>query len=90
MSDLEYNKKFLNFFTEAEICNIVENATVISDNSIIIMTEKHFFELSVGDKLGIYCEDNNKSGDGIQITRNEFMKLYQNSIVVDIPHIKVF
>jgi len=67
--DIQYNKKFLNFFTEIEICDIVENATVVSDNRIIIMTEKHFFALSVGDKLGIYCEDEDESGDGRQLTK---------------------
>lgn len=38
-----FNKKFLDFFTQKEMENIVDASTAISDNSIIVDTQNYFF-----------------------------------------------
>ena len=44
------------FFTKDELAMILENADVITDNSIILNTKEFFFEINIiDDKLSIYC-----------------------------------
>jgi hypothetical protein len=85
-----FNQKFLEVFSEDELNDIINNATVITKNCIIISTEDHFFELSAdrGDTLDIYC-DSNINDTNKQLTKDEFMKLYKKSPLVEMQHINV-
>ena len=86
--NLTSNKKFLNFFTNEEMIEIENNAMVISDNCIIITTKKYFFELSVGESLEIFCMNEIDNSEDT-ITKDNFIKLFKKSIVVDMPIIEV-
>lgn len=87
---IEFHQRFLDTFTIDELNDIVDNAMVVTQNSIIISTEDNFFELSPGsgDSLDIYC-DSNKNDTNKQLTKDEFMTLYKGSESVEIPHINV-
>lgn len=81
-----FNKKFLDFFTQKEMENIVDASTAISDNSIIVDTQNYFFELSVNNKnIEIFCYTN--EGKEKYIDKDEFMQLYKNSTMQKIQHI---
>jgi hypothetical protein len=72
------------FFTNAEMMMILENADVVTDDTIILNTKEHFFELNVtDDKLSIYCCSNK---DESYISKDEFLKLYNEN---DIENIKI-
>ena len=86
--NLKSNKKFLNFFTTEEMIEIENNAMVISDNCIIITTDKYFFELSVDKSLEIFCMNEIDNSEDI-ITKEQFIKLFAECIVTTIPIIKV-
>ena len=59
-------------------------------NHIIISTKDNFFELSadMDDSLDIYCNDN-KYNTGSQLTKEEFMKFYKNTPLMEMPHINI-
>ena len=85
---LTSNKKFLNFFTNEEMIKIENNAMVISDDCIIITTDKYFFELSIGKSLEIFCiNEIDKSED--TITKEQFVKLFDKCTTTTIPIIEV-
>jgi len=88
--NIELHQRFLDTFTIDELTDIVDNATVVTKNSIIISTEDNFFELSadIGDSLDIYC-DSNKNDKNIQLTKDEFMQLYKKSPLMKIEHISI-
>jgi len=80
-----FNKKFLDFFTQNEMDDIVDNSSAISDNSIVIDTKNYFFELSVSDKnIEIFCYADEKER---YINKDEFMALYKSSTIETIKHI---
>lgn len=87
---IELHQRFLDTFTIDELNDIIDNATVVTQNCIVISTEDNFFELSadIGDTLDIYC-DSNKNDTGRQLTKDEFMKLYKNSPLMKMQHINV-
>ncbi|MDD3591869.1 MAG: hypothetical protein PHO65_04475 [Sulfurovum sp.] len=74
------NPKFLKVFSEDELKDIVDNATSISENCIVIATENNFFELSAdtSDGLDIHCDEHNNSS-ARKLSKDEFMKLYKSS-----------
>lgn len=78
------NSKFLKVFSEDELEDIMDNATSISADCIVIATENNYFELSadVGDELDIYCDEHNNSS-ARKLLKDEFMKLYKNSPLMD-------
>lgn len=81
-----FNKKFLDFFTQKEMMDIMAVSTAISDNSIILDSKNYFFELSVSDKnIEIFCYTD--KGKEKYIDKDEFMKLYKNSTMQKIQHI---
>jgi len=84
------DKIFLTKFTDEELSDIVEDAMVIAKNCIIINTTNNFFELSVDseNKLDIYCNSNENDTEQ-QLTKDEFMKLYKDSPLKELHHIKV-
>lgn len=86
----EFHQRFLDTFSIDELNDIIDNATVVTQNSIIISTEDNFFELSagVGSGLNIYC-DSNENDTNSQLTKEEFMKLYKNSPLMKMQHIIV-
>ncbi len=86
--DIQYNHNFLNFFTTEEMVEIVENSIVISDYTIIIMTNKYFFELSVGNKLDIYCRED-EGGNEKQLQKDEFLHLLKNNSSIEVQHINI-
>ena len=86
--NLKSNKKFLNFFTQEEMIEIENNAMVISDNCIIITTDKYFFELSVNKFLEIFCMNEIDNSEDI-ITKEQFIKLFTECIVTTIPTIEI-
>ncbi|MEA3552937.1 MAG: hypothetical protein U9R39_00895 [Campylobacterota bacterium] len=80
-----FNKKFLNFFTQKEMEDIVGDSTAISDNSIVVDTKNYFFELSVSDKnIEIFCYADEKER---YIDKDEFMTLYKSSTTQNMKHI---
>jgi molecular chaperone DnaK (HSP70) len=87
---IEFHQRFLDTFTIDELNDIIENAMVVTKNSIIISTEDNFFELSANesDTLDIYC-DSNKDDTNKQLTKDEFMKLYKDSSLIEMQHINV-
>ena len=88
--NIEFHQRFLDTFTIDELKDIVDNATVVTENSIIISTEDNFFELSadIGDSLDIYC-DSNKNDTNMQLTKDEFMQLYKKSPLIKMQHISI-
>ncbi len=88
--NIEFHQRFLDTFTIDELKDIVDNATVVTENSIIISTEDNFFELSadIGDSLDIYC-DSNKNDTNMQLTKDEFMQLYKKSPLMKMQHISI-
>ena len=86
--EIKFNQFFLDIFTNEELKDIVANAMVVTENCIIIQTIDYFFELSanVGDKLDIYC-DANKNDTQAQLTKDEFIKLYKSSPIMQMEHI---
>jgi len=87
---IEFHQNFLDTFTIDELNAIVDDATVVTQNCIVISTEDNFFELSAtnGNHLDIYC-DNNKYDANRQLTKDEFMKLYKNSPMMKIHNINI-
>lgn len=79
-NEIVVNAKFLNVFSKEELKDIMDNATSISADCIVIATENNFFELSadMGVELDIYCDEHNNSS-ARKISKNEFMKLYKSS-----------
>ena len=86
--EIEFHQMFLDTFTKEEFKDIIRNAMVTTENVIIISTEKNFFELSanMGSELNIYCDSNNDDTK-MQLTKDEFMKLYKDSPLIDMQHI---
>ena len=74
------NPKFLKVFSKDELKDIMDNATSISADCIVIATENNLFELSadMGDELDIHCDEHNNSS-ARKISKGEFMKLYKSS-----------
>lgn len=85
---MKFHQNFEGIFTNEELEDIVENATVVTENSIVLSTEDNFFELSlgIGDSVDIYCDSNNDDTNK-QLTKDEFMKLYKNSPSMQMKHI---
>jgi len=81
---------FSDTFTLDELNDICDNATVVTQITIMLSTKDNFFELSAdgSDKLNIYCNNNHDSTEK-QLTKDEFMKLYKESSLVDIHIINV-
>ncbi len=81
------NAKFLELFSSDELADIVENATAVSEDCIVITTEDNLFELRAdrGDVLEIYCDDH-RNDTGRQLTKDEFMHLYKNSSLMETYH----
>ena len=70
-----------------ELDDIIENATVITNSSILLSTKEHFFELYTNDeKLKIFSYIGDKES---YINKAEFMKLYKSSDIQEIKHICV-
>jgi len=82
-SEIVVNAKFLNVFSKEELKDIMDNATSISADCIVIVTENNFFELSadIGDELDIYCDEHNNSS-ARKLSKDEFMKLYKSSPLI--------
>ncbi|RLA84628.1 MAG: hypothetical protein DRG78_00995 [Epsilonproteobacteria bacterium] len=87
---IEFHQRFLDIFTNKELGDIINNATVVTKNCIVIATEDNFFELSadIGDKLDIYC-DNHTNKSAKQLTKDEFMLSYKNSPLMEVSHINI-
>jgi len=85
---LTSNKKFLNYFTNEEMIKRENNAMVISDNCIIITTNKYFFELSVGKSLEIFCMNEIDKSEK-DITKEQFIKLFKECTITTMPIIEV-
>lgn len=68
------NSKFLKVFSEDELKDIMDNATSISTNCIVIATENNYFELSadIEDVLDVYCDEYNNSS-AKKLSKDEFM-----------------
>ena len=79
---IELHQRFNDTFTFDELKEILDRASVISDYSILISTKKYFFELSadIGNSLDIFCYDNENHSEK-KLTKEEFIKLYQISLV---------
>jgi len=79
-NEIVVNAKFLNVFSKDELKDIMDNATSISPDCIVIATENNYFELSadVDDKLDIYCDEHNNSSTR-KLSKDEFMRLYKRS-----------
>ena len=79
-NEIVVNTKFLNVFSKDELKDIMDNATSISADCIVIATENNFFELSadMGDELDIYCDEHNNSS-ARKLLKDEFMMLYKSS-----------
>jgi len=84
------NALFLELFSSDELANMMENATAISEDCIVIATEDNFFELSanVGEGLDIYCDDHSNN-TGRQLTKDEFMSLYKSSPLMETYHTEI-
>ncbi len=87
---IQFHKRFLDIFTDKELNDIVNNATVVTENCIMINTINNFFELSadIGDKLYIYCNSNENVTEQ-QLTKDEFMKFYKSSPLLEMKHINI-
>ncbi len=87
---IKLHQRFLEIFTEEELKDIIEHSMIVTEKYIIIQTEDNFFELSVNadGKLDIYC-DANKNDTQIYLTKDEFMKLYKSSPLMEMQHINV-
>jgi len=87
---IQFHKRFLDIFTDKELNVIVNNATVVTENCIMINTTNNFFELSadIGGKLYIYCNSNENDTEQ-QLTKDEFMKLYKSSPLLEMKHINI-
>ncbi|UFH58482.1 hypothetical protein [Sulfurovum mangrovi] len=74
------NSKFLKVFSEDELKDIIDNATSISADCIVIAIENNYFELSadVDDELDIHCDEHNNSS-ARKLSKDEFMRLYKSS-----------
>ncbi|UPT76670.1 hypothetical protein MN086_06335 [Sulfurovum sp. XGS-02] len=74
------NSKFLKVFSEDELKDIMDNATSISADCIVIATENNYFELSadVNDELDIHCDEHNNLS-ARKLSKDEFMTLYKSS-----------
>ena len=79
-NEIVVNAKFLNVFSKDELKDIMDNATSISTDCIVIATENNYFEPSadVDDALDIYCDEHNSSS-ARKLSKDEFMKLYKSS-----------
>jgi CTP:phosphocholine cytidylyltransferase-like protein len=75
------------YFTKNELTMILANADVISDNSIVLNTDKYFFEINIFDEeLSIYCYSNKKES---YISKNEFLKLYNKNNIKNLEIITI-
>jgi hypothetical protein len=67
------------YFTKNELTMILTNADVITDNGIILNTNKYFFEINIFDeKLSIYCYSSKEES---YISKTKFLKLYNQSYI---------
>jgi hypothetical protein len=87
---IKLHQRFLDVFTSKELKEIVKSATAVGEKCIIISTTDYFFELSadIGDKLDIYCVEN-KNNTQLKLTKDEFIKLYKNSPLIEMQHITI-
>jgi len=62
----QLDAKFLELFTQEELKEIIEAASIYSKECIVIFTQKYFFELSadMGSNLELYYDHNYKNGVG--------------------------
>jgi len=75
------------FFTKDELAMILENADVITDNSIILNTKEFFFEINIiDDKLSIYCYFNKEE---LYISKDKFFKLYNENDIENLEIINI-
>lgn len=74
------NSKFLKVFSEDELKEIMDNATSISADCIVIATENNYFELSadMSNDIDIHCDEHNNSS-ARKLSKDEFIKLYKSS-----------
>jgi len=79
----QLDAKFLEFFTQKELEEILEAASVYSKECIVIFTQKYFFELSadMGSKLELYYDHNYKNGVGGLLTKEEFLSLLRSDTI---------
>jgi hypothetical protein len=84
---IDFHQRFLDAFTTKQLEDIVNYATFVGKNCIVIVTEDYFFELSadIGDRLDIYCESN-KDNKSIPLTKEEFLELYRSSPIAKVEH----
>jgi len=77
------NQKFHNTFSQEELEGIIQHATAISYDVIVIATHSHFFELSAnrGEALEIYSDTH--SNNGSILTKEAFLELYLSSPMLD-------
>ena len=79
------NPKFHNTFSQEELEGIIQYATAISYDVIVIATHSHFFELSAdrGEALEIYS-DTHSNNNGSILTKEAFLELfYRSSAMLD-------
>ena len=90
MEKIDLHQRFSDVFANEELEDIIKAAMVVTEKCIIISTEDNFFELSadIGDKLDIYC-DSNKNDTQVQLTKDEFIKLYKSSPLMEMQHINI-
>ena len=75
------------FFTKDELAMILENADVVTDNSIILNTKEYFFEINIiNNKLSIYCYS---SKEELYISKDKFFKLYHENDIKDLEIINI-
>jgi len=83
----KFYQSLLDNFTKEELQNIINDASVIAENCIIISTQDIFFELSLcKSNLDIYCFNNEDNTEGA-LTKIEFMKLYKNNKIEEMHFI---
>lgn len=84
------NSKFRDIFTQKELQEIVKYASTYSEECIVIMNEKYFFELSadMSDDVEIYCDEHENS-TGRLISKQEFMEIYRSDKPTEMMHVTI-
>jgi len=84
------NKIFYNNFTSNELEEILKIAYGVSEDRIYIIFEDYTFNLYIKDgKLNIYCDDNDNISNSKIISKDEFIKLYKPSLLVEIVEFEI-
>jgi len=87
---MNYNIKFLDSFTKEEMKDIVDNATVVIENCIMINTKDYFFELSIdnNEEVDIFCYSSVDSSEN-KLSKLEFIKFYKSNQIEEIDIINI-